>query len=141
MINPCTECEEYHLSKIDCPCHKKDRFEGYQQGRADLLNKVVSIMPCQKVSDKTFSCSGCVFYNILTNECKFERLKESEETSQMARMNDYVDEINNQHQKLFELEKRIAFLEDENTRLNRIISDKLIDIEMELQTVKRKVSK
>ena len=59
----------------------------------------------------------------------------------MARMNDYVGEINNQHQKLFELEKRIAFLEDENTRLNRIISDKLIDIEMELQTVKRKVSK
>ena len=57
----------------------------------------------------------------------------------MARMNDYVDEINNHHQKLFELEKRITFLEDENNRLNRIISDKLIDIEMELQTIKRKV--
>ena len=58
----------------------------------------------------------------------------------MARMSDYETIIFESKNKIFELEKRVDFLENENIRLKTMIEDKLIDIQMDINMLKKRNS-
>lgn len=57
----------------------------------------------------------------------------------MARMSDYEPIIFESKNKIFELEKKVDFLENENIRLKRMLEDKLVDIEMDIHMLKTKI--
>jgi len=56
----------------------------------------------------------------------------------MARMSDYEKIIFETKNKVFELEKKVDYLEQENQRLNTLLNDKLVDIQMDITYLKQR---
>lgn len=57
----------------------------------------------------------------------------------MARMSDYEPIIFESKNKIFELEKKVDFLENENIKLKTMLNDKLIDLQMDINMLKARM--
>lgn len=56
----------------------------------------------------------------------------------MARMRDYESIIFDNKNKIYELMQRVDMLEQENMKLNMLINDKLVDLEMDIRFLKNR---
>lgn len=57
----------------------------------------------------------------------------------MARMSDYEPIIFESKNKIFELEKKVDVLENENIKLKTMLNDKLIDLQMDINMLKARM--
>lgn len=57
----------------------------------------------------------------------------------MARMSDYESIIFESKNKIDELRQRVDVLEQENMKLNMLIKDKLVDLEMDIRFLKNRI--
>lgn len=57
----------------------------------------------------------------------------------MARMSDYESIIFENKNKIDELRQRVDVLEQENMKLNMLIKDKLVDLEMDIRFLKNRI--
>lgn len=56
----------------------------------------------------------------------------------MARMSDYEQIIFDTKNKVFELEKKVDYLEQENQKLRVLLNDKLVDFQMDIEFLKKR---